>query len=367
MILLSFIVLLYIICSFVVYFGNKRSINPENSWRPSVSIIICARDEEAVIGDCLEALAGQDYPIGELEIIIVDDGSRDHTPEIARSHQKKSHNIKVVSTKGFRSKLKGKFRALELGLAQCSGKIILQTDADCRPGPSWVQGMVGHFTEEIGMVGGFIVLEDPRIPSLWTKVQALDWIYLLSVGAGTAGWGHPLSLIAKNMAFRREVYETIGGYGNIGINLTEDIALVKAISSLTSWKIGFSHHPDTAILSQPPSSLREYFQQRKRWTVGGRWVDIKGILIMLIAFLSHILVPISFFFNFLLGFILLAILLFADSLILWPNLRKINRTDLFRFFPFFEIYYFFYTIFFGFVFLLSRKIFWKGREYPVSK
>ena len=112
--------------------------------RPSVSAIVAARDEEATLPHCLDALAGQDYK-GAFEVIAVDDRSRDRTWEIIAAKA-----ATWPALKGVQAAPDGRFKcpkksALAEGIAASSGEILLFTDADCRPPADWVRSMVAHF------------------------------------------------------------------------------------------------------------------------------------------------------------------------------------------------------------------------------
>ena len=102
---------------------------PSPSSIPEVSIVIPARNEEVNLGACLESLASQTGVA--FEIIVVDDGSTDHTREIARSFS----GVQVISAPALPEKLTatswtGKNNALVAGAKQARAEWLLFTDAD---------------------------------------------------------------------------------------------------------------------------------------------------------------------------------------------------------------------------------------------
>jgi cellulose synthase/poly-beta-1,6-N-acetylglucosamine synthase-like glycosyltransferase len=92
-------------------------------WRPSVSVVIAARNEAAVLARKLESVLGQRWPRALLEVIVVDDGSRDRTAEIARGFAARA--VKLVAL----SEPAGKATALNLGVRRARGEVLVLTDA----------------------------------------------------------------------------------------------------------------------------------------------------------------------------------------------------------------------------------------------
>src|ERR687893_289720 len=104
--------------------GRRR--RPPLAAAPSparVSVVIPARDEERRIAGCLAGLAGED-----VELIVVDDGSRDRTADVARAH-----GARVIAGAEPPAGWIGKPWALQQGLEAASGDVVVSLDADTRP------------------------------------------------------------------------------------------------------------------------------------------------------------------------------------------------------------------------------------------
>jgi len=106
---------------------RKQSFSEE---LPAVSIVVCARNEEHVVGKCLDNLDRLDYPVEKLDIVLVDDESRDATAALFHSFAEHRDHVRVLSTEGVPRTLYGKQRPLDYGLRHAAGDIILVTDAD---------------------------------------------------------------------------------------------------------------------------------------------------------------------------------------------------------------------------------------------
>lgn len=109
---------------------------------PRVTVVIPVRDEERSLAACLEAARCQDYPAGQLEILVVDGGSRDRSPEIVerfRALDARFHRLEnpggLVSS------------ALNLGLRAARGEYLLRIDAHTLVAPDYVRRCVERLVE----------------------------------------------------------------------------------------------------------------------------------------------------------------------------------------------------------------------------
>lgn len=102
-----------------------------------VSVVVPARDAATTIGRCLDALAAQTCPADRRELIVVDDGSVDATRELARAS-----GACVLA-----QPTRGPAAARNLGARRARGDLLLFTDADCAPEPTWIERMVAPFAD----------------------------------------------------------------------------------------------------------------------------------------------------------------------------------------------------------------------------
>ncbi|MBV8359731.1 MAG: glycosyltransferase family 2 protein, partial [Deltaproteobacteria bacterium] len=109
---------------------------PKPAWTPKVSIVICAYNAERTMRQCLESLRRLDYP--NFEVIIVDDGSRDATAQIA---------VDFPEFRLIRQSNKGLSVARNVGLHAALGELIAYTDSDCVVDPHWLSFMVRAMAE----------------------------------------------------------------------------------------------------------------------------------------------------------------------------------------------------------------------------
>ncbi len=360
-------VLLYVAISIALQIGIRRLPAARAELTPQVSILIAARDEENNLANCLDALLANVYPVSRLEILVIDDRSTDGTRTIAENCAARRAHVRVIALDKLLDGMSGKASAICQGMDHARGEIILIIDADCLPSKQWIRNMVSGFTPEVGMVGAFTLLSNFQEPrdGFFSRVQNLDWLYLLSVGAGAAGLEMPVSILGNNFGFRREVYEVVGGYRRLGFSIIEDCALMNAMLRQTKWRVRFVLEPGAAILSLPPLTWRAFIDQRKRWSAGGKEVSTFGKLLLIAGFLRHIATILGFIFIKPIALIIAAVLLvsLADFLLLLSTTSRLGRRDSLFYFPFFEIYFLLYSFLFAPVVALPTTVRWKNVDY----
>lgn len=349
------------ICIFALAAHNARySNNP--ACRPTVSVIIAARNEEQNIRPCLESVSRLTYPKELLEVVVVNDHSMDGTEAIIREYARNFPFIKLhVATEG-ETQFKGKTNAVIQGIDITDGDIILFTDADCVVPGGWVEETVKYYNDErIGVVAGFTSLKSTR---MFQAIQALDWFVLFSIAAAAIRLHFPVTAVGNNLSVRRKAYDAVGGYRKIPFSITEDYALFHAVTSRTAYHAKFPLDPGTLVQSLPCETWGELFRQKKRWFTGGADMDVKSISLFAIGYIFKSLLLLNVVFNGLPAILVPFLLkLCSDYLLLRPALKTFKRTDLLLYIIPFEIYYICYVLFFPPIVLLNRKVQWKERSF----
>ncbi len=328
--------------------------------RPRVSVIVAAKDEEWNLPACLESIVKVDYPKELFEVIVVNDQSADATASVVDDFVARYDFVKRVDAKES-SELRGKANALSQGIDTAEGEFIFLTDADCTVPTTWINGTLKYFREETGIVGGVTLISDDGTSI--SGIQALDWDFLLTLGAGAATIRKPLACLGNNLTFRKKAYDDVGGYRKIKFSVTEDYALFKTISSSGTWDYCYPMDPLTLVETLPVKSLKEVFNQRKRWATGGKDTGLFGIVTMAPGFLFHWLIMSSLIvspFLFLMSFIFKIVL---DTIFLIPTLKHYGKIAHLKFMLYFEIYYLVYVAILPFSVYLGKAITWKGRKY----
>ena len=323
---------------------------------PRVSVIVPARNEEEQLKGCLRALRGQDYP-GDWEVVVIDDRSEDTTGEIVRREADSWEQLKLVTVVGEPRFKCPKKSALARGIEASSGDLLLFTDADCRPQVGWVKSMVGMFAEEVGLVAGYAFPDSGR--RVRQKLLALDNLAVGALGAGSLGMGRALSCTGRNLAYRRRVYDEVGGFERIGHLVGgDDVYLARMVATETDWKLVFNRDRGADVFNAPPPvGLGEIINQKLRHAAKGGHYQGPALVLGVAVYLFHF-----FLFLGLMGMALERSLdLFflsvwggrwaADGALLWRMARREERSLLLGL-PLLEVCYIPYVLLFT---LLGRS------------
>lgn len=170
----------------------------------SVSVIICTRNRAEDLARALATLSRvTPPPASGVEIIVVDNASTDHTPQVVeRARETMPFPLLLL-----REEARGLGAARNCGLRHASGSIIAFTDDDCIVSEDWLSRIVAHFAGEAppGLLGGRVELfNDAHLPM--TVLTSMTPIRL-------AAEEHPGGLLLGcNMAFHRRLLDRIGAF-----------------------------------------------------------------------------------------------------------------------------------------------------------
>lgn len=345
---------------FFIIGASKKYSKLDVSELPFLSIVVAARNEEGNILDCIKSLDDLVYPLDKIDIIIVNDNSTDKTGELIESFIKDKPKFRTIIPKESIGNLKGKTNALANAIRIAKGEIILTTDADCIVSPTWAKTLASYFTKEVGFVGGFTTQQDN---TAFQGMQAVDFIYLLTVASGAINLNKPLSCIGNNMAYRRDVYNKIGGYEGLPFSVTEDFNLLMAIHKLKKYKIIYPLDKESLVVSKPCLDWKTLYWQKKRWGVGGMASDLVGYLVMTWGYIAHVCILLLPFFFSIAALYLTLFKIIIDYFFVSPVYKKLKLRLKFFHFLAFEIYFIIYVIILPFIVLPNRKVKWKGRQF----
>jgi glycosyltransferase involved in cell wall biosynthesis len=196
-----------------------------------VSVLVPARDEARGVARCLASLSAQTYPA--LEILAIDDGSTDGTPELLAAAAERDPRVRVLRLEGPPAGWTGKSFALASGAALARGRWLCFTDADTVHDPRSIACAVG-FAESRGLA--LLSLTSRQVvSSFWERVVQPVVFGLLDQWFPLARVNDPdVPLAAANGIFilvAREAYEAAGGHRGVAAEVLEDVALARNVKA----------------------------------------------------------------------------------------------------------------------------------------
>jgi cellulose synthase/poly-beta-1,6-N-acetylglucosamine synthase-like glycosyltransferase/peptidoglycan/xylan/chitin deacetylase (PgdA/CDA1 family)/spore germination protein YaaH len=235
---------------------NRQRTHAGESYKPSVSVIVPAYNEEMVIEATLQSLLACDYE--NFEIIVVDDGSADRTSEIVRDKFSNEPRVRL-----FTEPNAGKANALNFGLRYAQGEIIIALDADTVFAPRAISALAHRFCDpKMGAVAGNAKVGN-RI-NIVTRWQALEYITSQNMDRRAFASLNCITVVPGAVgAWRRELLDEAGGFTSD--TLAEDQDLTLRIRRL-GYKIGYEE--GAIAWTEAPATLRALAKQRFRWAYG---------------------------------------------------------------------------------------------------
>jgi glycosyltransferase involved in cell wall biosynthesis len=279
----------------------------------SISIIVCCYNGEHTIETCLESLKNQDRDDISIEVILVDDGSKDKTAEKIATFLSKNRGFKNLEFKYYRKENGGLSIARNYGLSKSTGTYVAYIDEDAFAYPDFAQNVINVFYDnpEINCVGGQVELlnDDLEFPLL------LQYTFFASY------MKNPLAVIGTNMSYRRDFLLRVGGFQPEFTYRGDESALFKREKN----KIKILQTESVKVKHNQSYTLKDYLKTRYENGYFGAAIDHltnlsfwefsrKMMVVSLTLFLPILIVltlfliegnEITYFLTFIYGFILL--------------------------------------------------------------
>ncbi len=238
-------------------FGKPAEIA---SYKPKVAVLIPAYNEEKVIERTVRAALNSDYP--NLRVIVIDDGSKDRTLEVARkAFAAESQAGKVLILGKANS---GKAEALNYGIEHIGdAELFVGIDADTIIAPDAISRLVPHFINpKMGAIAGNAKVGN-RV-NLWTRWQALEYITSQNFERRALDVLGAVSVVPGAIgAWRVSAVREAGGYHTDTV--AEDADLTMALLRL-GYRVEYE---DMALAyTEAPTNANGLMRQRFRWSFG---------------------------------------------------------------------------------------------------
>jgi poly-beta-1,6 N-acetyl-D-glucosamine synthase len=245
--------------------NNKSDI----SYNPLVSILSPCYNEGITLENCIKGFNKQSYK--NFEVLIINDGSTDNTKEVGAMLEKKYPKmVRLINKKNG-----GKANALNYGLKQAKGEIVICIDADSVFKNDTISQLVMPFKDpKVAAVAGNVRISNSD--NLLTKNQSIEYITGQYLEKRTFSELDCVQVISGCVgAFRKSTLLKVGGYSSD--TLVEDMDLTVTLAK-NGYKIVYN--PDAVAYTEAPANLKDFIKQRYRWCYGRYEVlkKHKGIL-----------------------------------------------------------------------------------------
>ena len=241
----------------VIWLAARFRRLPRTNFAEPISVVIAAYNEEKLIAETLRTLFATDYK-GEIEVVVVDDGSTDQTAaEIERIARNESR-IRL-----FQQENRGKARALQRGLTAAHNGIVVFIDADTQCQRDTLPRLLEPFADErIGAVSGHAKVGNLR--TFIARCQALEYTCGFNLDRRAYNRWKCITVVPGAIsAIRKDAIDEAGGLSLETLAEDTDLTL-----SLHRHRQRIVYVPDAIAWTEAPETFATLARQRSRWAYG---------------------------------------------------------------------------------------------------
>lgn len=262
---------------------GRSDVNPP----PRVSVLIAARNESTGIRATLDSVLDQDYA-GVWDVWVADDRSDDDTPQILAEYAEKyPERLHILTISDLPEGVSPKKHAISKMIEACEGDILCLTDADCIVQREWLTGILREFEPGIELVAGHSYI--PTVPGKSPFIICMQAVETLIYRvAGTAGLAMhlPLTSTGNNLAYRKDFFKSVNGFENvIKIQSGDDDLLMQKLATDRPFAMRYCITPSTFVTTSGKETLKELWEQRKRWASKTIYYSPKIVFVLSMVFM----------------------------------------------------------------------------------
>ena len=337
-----------------------------------ISIVIPVRNEESNLPALFESLKQQSYSSSRFEVVIVDDHSTDRSWEIIQSLSKEHLNIRPISLSKEPDSptpihAHKKF-AIEKGIEQAKGELIVTTDADCVFDSDWLFNIASFYrVTRAKFIAAPVKIQSNS--SFLSIFQSLDFLTLQGITGASVHKRFHTMCNGANLAYEKAVFYEVNGFSGIdNIASGDDMLLMYKIYNQYPESVFYLKSRTAVVTTNPVLNWRDFLNQRIRWASKATHYDDKKIFwILLLVYctnLCFLILAIASLWK-ATWFFLFVLFLIAKILVEFPFVNAASiffgETRLMRYFPLMQPFHILYTIVAGW-FGKFGTYEWKGRR-----
>ena len=241
----------------VIWLAARFRRAPKTNFAAPISVVVAAYNEEKVIAETLRTLLATDYK-GEIEVVVVDDGSRDRTAAEVDRVARGEPRVRLLQQQNH-----GKARALQRGLVAARHGIVVFIDADTQCQRDTLPRLLEPFADgRIGAVSGHAKVGNLR--TFVARCQALEYTCGFNLDRRAYNRWHCITVVPGAIsAIRKDAISKAGGLSLETLAEDTDLTL-----SLHRHRQRIVYVPDAIAWTEAPETVRALTRQRSRWAYG---------------------------------------------------------------------------------------------------
>ena len=238
---------------------KKHPIVVNENFKPFVTVMIPAHDEESVISNTVENILKMNYP--NFEVIVIDDRSSDNTASVIKDLEAKHEQVRALIRE--KDAFPGKSAVLNDAFKIAHGEAILVFDADATVEPNFLNKLVPHLEPaDVGAVQARKIIRNKDVNFL-TRCQNNEYTFDTYLQVSRDAIKGAVELRGNGELIKRQALEDIDGWNNYTI--TDDLDMSTRLH-IKGWDVRFC--PDACVYEEGIVYVFPLFRQRRRWLEG---------------------------------------------------------------------------------------------------
>lgn len=240
---------------------KRTPLSPKTAF----SIVVTFRNEEKNLPKLLKSLSQLKYPNELIQIIMVDDFSKDQSERIYINWRMQNESIDTTLLENLRLSNSPKKDAIGRAIPIAKHDWIVTTDADCTVNKNWLQTLDNYIqNHSVEMIVGTVVYKTKN--NWFHQFQQLDLMSLQGTTIGSFGLGKPFMCNGANFAYTKKLFNELDGFnGNNKMASGDDVFLLQKATKKHLDKIHYLKNLNAFVKTKPENDLYKLFMQRVRW------------------------------------------------------------------------------------------------------
>ena len=263
------LIAIYAFAILQLYFGfdkvKSTTIPTDLEPKTHFTIIIPFRNEAKNLPKLLASLSNLNYPKELVEIIMIDDASKDNSSTIFIQWRMKNDKIDTTLLENLRLSNSPKKDAISRAMPIAKNPWIITTDADCEVNPNWLSSIdLCIQNNNFEMIAAPVIYKTKN--NWFHHFQQIELLSLQATTIGGFGIGKPFMCNGANFAYTKKLFLELGGFGgNNTIASGDDVFLLQKAVSKFPEKVSFLKDENAIVTTKSENDLFTLFMQRIRW------------------------------------------------------------------------------------------------------